>query len=67
MANRAPQIVATKADRKRVTEWMISEAESSNTVKNIATKAIVHFPGVFRQQKHNTRIAKARHWWITRD
>lgn len=67
IASRNVQIVSKKSDRKPVTEWMIAEAEESGSDKNIAGKAVMHFPQLFRQPNRTTRYAKAYQWWKSKD
>ena len=54
MVERIPQLVSTKADRKKVMLWMIEKVE------NIAGQAVAHY-------LPNSRYSKAYCWWTTRN
>ena len=59
------QQVSTLADRHRIVQWMIADAEQNGEAK-IASRTICNFPDQLRgEQKAN--LMKASRWWKDRD
>ena len=67
MTTRRMQVVATKAQRKKVMEWMKLEVDGCGSSDKIAGKAVAKFPAVFHVYDQKSKIAclkKAYRWWM---
>ena len=67
MTTRRTQVVATKAQREIVMEWMKEEVDECGSSNRIASKAVTKFPAIFpvHDQKSRTAFLKqAYRWWL---
>ena len=63
MPSRSTQFVATKAQGKTVTQWILNEVEQSRTSHGISLKAVGQFPNVFKEESRRASLEKARMWF----